>query len=164
MNELERALTGDSYAAPPAHILQGLSDDVVHREIPGAPHTVYEELWHLAFWQQVSLDWVGGIETPYPPQPSSGFPTEADKHREGWDQLCQRFLDGCEEAAAITRDAGGLEDVVRCPSRPGAPVRTMSVREQLESLAAHNGYHLGRIVLLRQLMRAWPPAAGGFSW
>jgi uncharacterized damage-inducible protein DinB len=164
MNELERALTGDSYAAPPAHILQGLDDELVHRQIPGAPHTVYEELWHLAFWQQVSLEWVGGIETPYPAQPSRGFPTEADKHRESWNQLCQRFLDGCAEAAAITRDAGGLEDVVRCPSRPGAPVRTMSVREQLESLAAHNGYHLGRIVLLRQLMGAWPPASGGFSW
>ncbi|HTR38234.1 MAG TPA: DinB family protein [Bryobacteraceae bacterium] len=83
MNELERALTGDSAAAPAAHILEGLSDDLVHRRIPGAPHSIYEELWHLAFWQQISLD---------------------------------------------------------------------------------NAYHLGRIVLLRQLNQAWPPASGGFTW
>ncbi|MGI8770819.1 MAG: DinB family protein [Acidobacteriaceae bacterium] len=164
MNELERALTGDSYAAPPAHILDGLSDELVHRQIPGAPHTIYEELWHLAFWQQVTLDWVRGIETPYPAQPSAGFPAEADRHCEGWDHLCRRFLDGCQEAATITRDAGGLEVVIRCPSRPREPVRTMTVREQLESLAAHNAYHLGRIVLLRQLSGSWPPASGGFNW
>jgi hypothetical protein len=42
--------------------------------------------------------------------------------------------------------------------RPGSPVRIVSVREQLESLGAHNAYHFGRIVLLRQLFRAWPPA------
>jgi hypothetical protein len=40
----------------------------------------------------------------------------------------------------------------------------MSVREQLENLAAHNAYHLGRIVLLRQLHGAWPPVCGGFTW
>jgi hypothetical protein len=30
--------------------------------------------------------------------------------------------------------------------------RMMTVREQLESLGAHNAYHFGRIVLLRQLL------------
>jgi len=40
----------------------------------------------------------------------------------------------------------------------------MSVRGQLISLAAHNAYHLGRIVVLRQLQRAWPPVSDGFSW
>ena len=32
----------------------------------------------------------------------------------------------------------------------------MAVRDQLISLAAHNAYHLGRIVVLRQLHQAWP--------
>jgi hypothetical protein len=40
----------------------------------------------------------------------------------------------------------------------------MTVREQLESLAAHNAYHLGRIVLMRQLLNNWPPPDGGDSW
>ncbi len=67
-------------------------------------------------------------------------------------------------AAAVTRDEGLLERSIRCPSPPGKPIRTMSVREQLENLAAHNAYHLGRIVLLRQLQGAWPPVSGGFTW
>lgn len=164
MNELELALTGDSYAAAPSHILEGLHSGLVHRAIDGAPHTIYQELWHITFWQHITLDWVASMETPYPTSPSSAFPVEKEIAREPWDQLCQRFFLGAEEAASITRDPNKLEQLVRCLSRPGAPVRTMSVREQLESLAAHNAYHFGRIVLLRQLSHAWPPASGGFSW
>jgi uncharacterized damage-inducible protein DinB len=164
MNELESALVGDSYAAPPSHILEGLAGDLVHRVTAGAPHTIYEELWHIAFWQQITLDWVGGIETPFPAQPSLAFPAKIDADRESWHQLCERFFQGSQKAAALTRQAAQLEQIIRCPSRPGAWARTMSVREQLESLAAHNAYHLGRIVLLRQLNQAWPPPSGGFSW
>jgi hypothetical protein len=164
VNELERALTGDSAAAPPSHILEGVSSELAHRTIPGAPHTIYQELWHIAFWQQITLDWVHGTETPFPAQAAAGFPSQADATRESWDQLCRRVLSGSQEAAAVTREPERLNKSIRCPSRPGAPVRIMSVREQLESLAAHNAYHFGRIVLLRQLSQAWPPTSGGFTW
>jgi uncharacterized damage-inducible protein DinB len=164
MNELQQTLIGDSAAAPPAHILEGVPSDLAHRAIEGAPHTIYQELWHIAFWQQVTLDWVSGVETPFPADPSAGFPNPGDAGLEHWDQLCQRFFRGNQQAAALAGDEKRLEQSVRCPSRPGSSVRIMSVRAQLESLAAHNAYHFGRIVLLRQLCGAWPPPSGGFSW
>jgi uncharacterized damage-inducible protein DinB len=164
MNELERALVSDSAAAPPSAILDGLSTELAHRAVAGAPRTIYAELWHIAFWQQMTLDWVRGIETPYPVQAADGFPGEQDTARESWQELCRRFFRTCAEAAAATRDASRLDQPVRCPSPPGRPVRVMTVREQLESLAAHNAYHFGRIVLLRQLMGSWPPPSGGDSW
>ena len=162
MNELAQALIAESYAAPPSHILEGLTDDLVHRELPNIPHTIYAELWHLSFWQQITLDWIAGIETPYPTKPSDGFATKP--YTESWEKLQQRFLSGAEKAAAAAQDATRLDQSIRCPSRPGAPTRVMSVRDQLISLAAHNAYHLGRIVVLRQLLQAWPPASGGFTW
>jgi uncharacterized damage-inducible protein DinB len=164
MKELERTLVAESAAASPSHILEGLTEEIANRRVPGAPHSIYEELWHLAFWQQVTLDWVDGTETPYPASAGLGFPSAADLQRESVEQLCRRFLDGTVAAAAAARDEGLLEQSIRCPSPPGKPVRTMSVREQLENLAAHNAYHLGRIVLLRQLHGAWPPVSGGFTW
>ena len=162
MNELAQALIAESYAAQPSHILEGLTDDLAHRELPNVPHTIYAELWHITFWQQLTLDWIAGIETPYPIKPSDGFAPEP--HAESWEELRQRFLHGANQAAAAAEDALRLNDRVRCPSRPGTPTRIMSVRDQLISLAAHNAYHLGRIVLLRQLLQAWPPASGGFTW
>jgi len=163
-NELEQALTGDSYAAPPSHIIEGLTDELAHQTIPNAPRTIYAELWHIAYWQQMSLDWMRGLETPYPANTSVPFPTEADIHRETWDQLRARFLRTSEEAAAAARDLTSLDKTIHCPSRPGDPVRTMSIRDQLISLATHNAYHFGRIVLMRQLLGSWPPPSGGFTW
>jgi uncharacterized damage-inducible protein DinB len=162
MSELEQALTGDSAATPAAHIIEGLNEELVHRIFPNVPHTIYEELWHLAFWQEISLDWIRGIETPFPAKFSDGFPSKTNA--ESWEHLSQRFLETAEQAAAAARDTSYLDESVRCPSRPGTPTRVMSVRDQLISLAAHNAYHLGRIVVLRQLHQAWPPVSGGFSW
>jgi hypothetical protein len=164
MNELEQTLVGESYAASPSHILEGLEGGLVHGKPVGAPHSIYEELWHICFWQQVTLDWIDGIETPFPATPGDGFPTVLDMEREPWGQLCQRFFSGANAAAAAARDEARINRAIRCPSRPGQPVRVMSVREQLESLSAHNAYHLGRMVLLRQLLGVWPPKSGGFSW
>jgi uncharacterized damage-inducible protein DinB len=164
MNELERSLISNSAAAPPAHILGDLPAELVHREAPRAPRTIYEELWHIAFWQQITLDWIADVETPYPEHAAEGFPTAQAMERESWDALRERFFAGVMKAAAAKRDAAKLEQVIHCPSAPGSPVRTMTVREQLESLSAHNAYHFGRIVLLRQLLGAWPPEAGGDSW
>ena len=164
MNELEQALIGDSAHTSPAEILEGLSNESAHCTIPGAPRTIYEELWHIAFWQQVTLDWVRGLETPYPVHASNGFPTADDTAHENWDQLRERFFAANREAAAAALDTSRLDVEVRCPSRPGMPVRVMTVREQLESLGAHNAYHFGRIVLLRQMLGLWPPPSGGFSW
>jgi uncharacterized damage-inducible protein DinB len=164
MNELGQVLIGDSAHTPPAIILEGLAGEAAHCAVAGAPRTIYEELWHIAFWQQITLDWIRGIETAHPVHASDGFPTAGDAVREDWDRLRQRFFATNKEAAATALDASRLDIEVRCPSRPGMPVRTMTVREQLESLGAHNAYHFGRIVLLRQLLGLWPPPSGGFSW
>lgn len=161
MNELERILIGSGVGAPPSHVLQALDDETAHRRHAGAPHSIYEEVWHLAFWQQLSLDWIGGKPTPYPTHASDGFPTAID---EAWSPLRERFLSGAKQAAEIAGDADQLEASVLCLSRdPDAP-RTMPAREQLEGIAAHNAYHLGRIVLLRQLFGVWPPPSGGDTW
>jgi uncharacterized damage-inducible protein DinB len=73
-------------------------------------------------------------------------------------------MKGLRQAAALAAETENLDRQIRCPSRPGVPVRVMTAREQLENLAAHNAYHLGRIVLFRQLAGAWPPPSGGFRW
>ena len=164
MNELEKALTADSFAAPPAHILEAIDESLAHRTHPAAPHTLYAELWHITYWQQISLDWIAGIETPIPPHASVGFPTPAQIAAESWLALTQRFFAGLTQAAQHAADLPNLGRAIRCPSPPPVPTRTMTIEDQLISLAGHNAYHFGRMVLLRQLAGAWPPASGGFTW
>lgn len=164
MNELEQVLAGESAHTAPARILEALPTELVHQKPTGAPHSIYEELWHINFWQQMTLDWVTGVETPYPARAADGFPTVLDAEREYWAQLHERFFNSNRLAVEAALNHDRLDVEVRCPSRPGEPVRIMTVREQLESLGAHNAYHFGRIVLLRQLLGSWPPPSGSFSW
>lgn len=164
MNELQRVLIGDAAAAAPAQIVRGVTEELSHRKPKGAARSLYEELWHVAYWLELSLDWIDGVATPYPASAADGFPTLLEMEREDWADLAKRFLRGLERAAEAAGDVERLETRVECPSIPGEPVRWMTVREQLENLGAHNAYHLGRIVLLRQLLGAWPPEGGGFTW
>lgn len=164
MTELERALVGDSAAVPPSHLLEGIDEFLVDAMVVGAPHTIYAELWHVTFWQQMTLDWIAGRETPVPEHASGGFPVAQDRAAESWEALRARFFAGLEGAAAVARDVERLDDSIRCPSPSGKPVRVMSVRDQMISLVAHNAYHFGRVVLLRQMLGSWPPASGGFTW
>lgn len=164
MNELALTFIGDSAHTPPSHILEALPEAMAHAHVPGATHTIYAELWHATFWQQVMLDRVLGKGTPSPEHNSESFPTVEQTRAESWAELCRRFLAGATEAAALAeRDASKLDAIVLCPS-PADPRRSMTVREQLESFAAHNAYHFGRIVQLRQMLGSWPPPSGGLTW
>lgn len=164
MNELQRVLIGDAAAAEPEQIVADVSEELAHRKPAGAPRSLYEELWHLAFWLELSLDWIGERPTAYPGSAVDGFPTVADMERESWKDLAARVLRELQRAAQVAGDASRLETPIQCPSVPGQPVRTMTVREQLENLGAHNAYHLGRMVLTRQMLGIWPPRGGGFTW
>jgi hypothetical protein len=124
MNELEEALTGESYAAAPAKIIEGLPDALAHRQISDAPRTLYAELWHIAFWQQMSLDWMRGLETPYPATPELPFPSPADISREPWDQLRARFLRTSEKqppSHATSPRSINPSTASRAPARQRAP-------------------------------------------
>jgi uncharacterized damage-inducible protein DinB len=165
MNELALCFIGDSAHTPPLHIVENLPDELAHWQVAGAPHTIYEELWHATYWQQVMLDRVNGLGTASPQHNAMSFPGADEIRAESWAGLCQRFLAGANEAAALadSGDESKLNARVLCPS-PDSPARSMTVREQLESFAAHNAYHFGRIVQLRQMLGSWPPPSGGLTW
>jgi uncharacterized damage-inducible protein DinB len=160
MSELAIALTGESAQAAPSKILEGISEAAAHQKAANAPRTIYEEVWHMAFWQQLSLDWITGNPRPGPASPSEGFPSNT---LETWQEIKERFLSGTTAAASIAKDEKSLEAFVLCPNFSG-PNRRMTVHDQLVSLVAHNSYHLGRTVLLRQLLGCWASSDSGYSW
>ena len=161
MNELQKILIADGVGAPPSHVLEAMDDELVHRSVLGAPHSIYEGVWHLAFWLELSLDWIAGRLTPYPEHASEGFPST---RTEPWERLRERFLHGLETAAALAGNPAKLSLPIVCPSRAPNEWRSMPALEQIEGIATHNAYHLGRIVLLRQLLGSWPPLSGGDTW
>jgi uncharacterized damage-inducible protein DinB len=105
MGQLAESLIAESEYAAPAHVIEALPEHLAHQKLAGAAHSIYEELWHLAFWQRITLNWISEVETPYPPHNSDSFPTKEQAAAESWSELSRRFLGGAERAASIARDA-----------------------------------------------------------
>lgn len=154
MTYLQKLLIADGAFATPAHVLESLSAEQAKTRPNGAPHSLYEELWHTDFWQRLILSVIRGDPVAYPEHAAQGWPKDNDTLTEkSWQSLISRFLTNLQRAAEVA----GLEDIERVAG-------DKTVREQLESVAGHNAYHFGRMVLLRQLQGLWPPPSGGDTW
>lgn len=146
MTSLQRLFT-DLEFAPREHIVS-VSFASVGVQPGGSHHSIYEELWHLTKWQTFVLEMVRG-EAVREDYREEGFPdTQAPEDEAAWEALVKEFLEGSDAAAELA----GRADALGTRLADG-----LTVRERLERLAVHNAYHLGKIVLLRQLLNVWVP-------
>ena len=123
-----------------AHLLSGLTLEQVTVRPDGASHSIYEELWHAAGYQQSIIE---------PGEPVGDFyPSAGPEHEQQWHDLVQQFLEGARAAAAF----GQVPERLALELEPG-----VTMADELNSVAVHNAYHLGKIVALRQRIGAWPP-------
>lgn len=154
---LRRGLRGQGAHVEPEAALEGLSAGQAGTKLPGHPHTIWEILGHVLFWQ---TQWITAVQggTPILPEhaeggwPKKGGPRDDVELREA----LADFGSGLQEAERLTRE-GDLQRSV--PEILGGTAALA-----LFSLAYHNSYHLGQIVLLRRAMDAWPPPKGGITW
>jgi uncharacterized damage-inducible protein DinB len=127
-----------------ARLLSGLTLEQVTQCPDGASHSIYEELWHAVGYQQ-SI-----IEPGKPGDPAGDlYPRAAPEHEQQWHDLVRVFLDGARAAAAF----GQTPERLAVEVEPG-----VTMEDELNSVAVHNAYHLGKIVALRQRIGAWPPS------
>jgi len=125
-----------------ARLLSGLTMMQVTLRPDGASHSIYEELWHVVSYQQ-------SIVAPGDPVREI-YPSAAPEGEQQWHDLVRLFLDGARAAAAL----GQAPERLAHELEPG-----VTLADELNSVAVHNAYHLGKIVALRQRIGAWPPAA-----
>ena len=131
-------LTGEF--PPRANLLSGLTLEQVTLRPDGASHSIYEELWHAAGYQRSIVERVQTDGKYYPSAPP--------EHEQQWHDLVQQFLEGAQAAVAWAQSPDRLAMEVE----PG-----VTMADELNSVAVHNAYHLGKIVALRQRIGAWPP-------
>jgi len=125
-----------------AHLLSGLTLEQVTLRPDGASHSIYEELWHAAGYQRSIVE---GVQATGDYYPSAG-----PEHEQQWHDLVQQFLEGARAAAAFEQ----VPERLALEVEPG-----VTMADELNSVAVHNAYHLGKIVALRQRIGAWPPKA-----
>ena len=120
----------------------------------GAPHTVYQVLNHMLYWQEWVVKWLDGEKPPLPKHAAGSWPGDiAPASREEWGRAVTRFGRGVDQLTRRSRQADLF-----------AKGRSKSPLEMLLTIASHNSYHAGQVVFLRQELGAWPPPSGGLTW
>ncbi len=133
-----------------AKLLSGLTLEQVTLRPEGASHSIYEELWHAVGYQQSIIE--PGAPGDRGDSTGDFYPAAAPEQEQQWHDLVRVFLEGARTAAAF----GQTPERLAVEVQPG-----VTMADELNSVAVHNAYHLGKIVALRQRIGAWPPSGTG---
>jgi hypothetical protein len=117
----------------------------------GMPYTPWQQLEHLRITQWDILEYIRNPQHVSPEWPEGYWPQEMSPARTAWGKSVKAFQ----------ADRQALVDVATTPSTdlmtripPGDP-EGVTILHELLLVADHNAYHIGQLVLLRRLLRAW---------
>jgi hypothetical protein len=130
--------------------LEGLPGE--HRGVkpPGQPHTIWRLLEHLRVAQWDILEFSRRADHVSPPWPAGYWPAaDAPASEAEWEGAIERYARDLDAFCALLRDPA-VDLHTPFPWGSGQDL----LREALV-LADHQAYHLGQIVLLRQLLGSW---------
>lgn len=157
MNEqfFKKGLHGVGVNVDTATVFDGIDWQQAGDKSGNFPHSVWELLFHMNYWQDFMLDLVNG-QTPKSQNPddeswpNAPMPESEDQ----WDSAVAYFLKGLQEAE---QEAG--KDL----SEQVVAGREDTRADCLQTILLHNTYHAGQVVFARKIRGHWPPKANGNS-
>jgi len=162
MSAISARTLGHALRGAGAHVeisaaIDGMDWRVAGLRPEGAPHSVFRLLNHMIYWQDLFLQRLTGARVSSPASAVEGWPGEdGPRNAAEWTGSVERFNQGLGVVQGLI-NPDTLDEVL-----PNWNYRTRS--EAIALVASHNSYHLGQIVLLRRMLKAWPPPTGGDTW
>lgn len=156
---LQGLLYGEGAHANVLNALEGLDEKLVGALPANAPHSIFQILWHIIYWQDYELASIAGEHPSYPSHAIKSWPEETvPKNLQEWEETIQKFAAGLKRFAAMLADpAVDLDRVVNLQ-------KNENVRDLIVMIIVHNSHHFGQIIMLRQQLGSWPPPKGGDTW
>ncbi len=149
-----RALSGKDSHVDTGSILAGLDWKLAGERPGGAPHSLFQLVNHMIYWQVWAVKWLDGKRPGVPKHASGSWPgSVSPASRKEWEQAVRRLRNVLDALGRCTRE-------VDLFSKRGKMTRL----EMLHIIGAHNSYHAGQIAFLRQMLSSWPPPSGGVTW
>lgn len=151
---VDRALSGKGAHLASAEAFSGLDAQAAGERPTGLPHSIFQLLNHIVFWQDWVVKWCDGEKPRVPKHASGTWPADPQPANEAeWIGCVRRFQNGLKELERRSRNGDLL-------AKNGKQSRL----EMLHAIASHNSYHIGEAVVLRQILGKWPPPSGGLTW
>jgi uncharacterized damage-inducible protein DinB len=134
--------------------IEGVPADKRGERVAGQPHTLWRLLEHLRLATWDILEFSRRADHVSPAWPDGYWPpTDAPPDDAAWER----------SVAAVRADVAAFAALIDDPAHdlvapfPWGDGQTL-LREAL-LIADHNAYHVGQMVLLRQLLGIWPPSS-----
>jgi uncharacterized damage-inducible protein DinB len=158
-------LHGQAAHVGPIACVEDISAELASRKVEAVPHSIAALVFHMNYWMNYELRRIRGERPKYPEHASESWP-EADARvtADEWGHLRRDlawFLAEYEKAARSSPEE--LQRQVES-TREGDKKHAGSVEAVLWQMVAHNSYHAGQIAMIRRMLGAWPPRAGGDTW
>jgi uncharacterized damage-inducible protein DinB len=158
-------LRGQGAHVDPLACVEDLSVELAARPIAGSPHSIQQLVFHMNYWMDYELRRIRGQHPAYPEHSSESFPPPgAVSDANEWNRLLTQFKRLLAQYDALAKSSP--EEMQRQieSSRPEDTKTAGTLEAVVWQMVAHNSYHLGQIAMLRRMMGAWPPRAGGVTW
>jgi uncharacterized damage-inducible protein DinB len=158
-------LRGKGAHVDPVACVEDLPADLAGKKVADYPHTIWQILGHVSYWMDYELKRIAGKRPAYPEHAAESWPADdGPANEDAWIGEIARFSSLLEELSDLASMSGEKLDraVERLHPSQSTPVST--VRAVLWQIVAHNSYHFGQIVLLRQCLGKWPARKGGDTW
>lgn len=151
-NLLIKGLDGDQAHLSPERSLDGLNVAIAGKQIENAPHTIWQLIEHLNFWQERFLAQLKGMKLPGVTKASEGWPEEkAPAGAEDFKNAVDYLLNSIGETKALLLQAEKLY----------YPPYYTSAYALIRAMGSHLSYHLGQVMMLRRMAGDYPPPSGG---
>jgi uncharacterized damage-inducible protein DinB len=158
-------LHGKGAHADPRACVEDLPAEIASRQVEGSPHSIAELVFHMNYWMDYDLRRIRGENPPYPEHNAESFPSQQTPvDAQKWDRLREKFSAVLNDVAALAQSSRHELDHQIEPTHPSHNDRAASLEALLWQLVAHNSYHIGQIAMIRRILGAWPPRAGGDTW
>jgi len=116
----------------------------------GLPYSPWQMLEHLRITQHDILDFCINANYKEMEWPKDYWPSSSAPPSEAaWDQSIERFLNDREALKRLAADSS-LDLNARIPHGSG-----QTYLRELMLVADHTSYHVGQLVLMRRLLKAW---------
>jgi len=165
----QRALTellrGKGAHADPLACVEDISAELAARQVAGFPHSIGQLVFHMNYWMSYDLCRVRGEHPKYPEHNAESFPSgPSPVDATEWDQLRRDFSWFLTEHVRLAGSSRAKLERKIEPMHEKHNEITATLEAMLWQTAVHNSYHVGQIAVIRRVLGAWPPHAGGDSW
>ncbi|MGK7379353.1 DinB family protein [Planococcus sp. 1R117A] len=153
---LQKGMRGTSAHIDAAAVFKELDWQKAGDKPDKCPHSVWQLLWHMNYWQEFMLAYLKGEAPKNPEHAEETWPKEAmPASEEEWNDEVSKFTHGLQQAE---------QEAAKELSEEGFGGKRRTRADLLMVIINHNSYHAGQVVLVRRMIDAWPPSSGGDTW